>query len=64
MTRDVRQGERLALADVIVPHDSALFRLRVQQESLTAEDWMMETRKAVANNGMDRTVEITPLSRL
>jgi predicted homoserine dehydrogenase-like protein len=65
MTRDVCQGERLALADVAVPRGTALFRLRVQQEALTAEDWMMETRRAVANSPtMEETVELAAVSRL
>lgn len=65
MTRDVCQGERLALADVAVPRGTALFRLRVQQEALTAEDWMMEKRRAVANSPtMEETVELAAVSRL
>ncbi len=64
MARDVRQGQRLTLADVLVPRDTALFRLRVQQDALTSEDWMMEKRKSVANAIMDEVVEVPAVSRL
>ena len=60
VARDVRQGQRLTLADVLVPHDTVLFRLRTQQEALTTEDWSTETKQS-AVRGM---LELAEVSRL
>ena len=64
MARDVRQGQRLTLADVLVPRDTVLFRLRAHQEALTTEDWLMETKQSAVNATRETTVELAEVSRL
>ena len=64
MARDVRQGQRLTLVDVLVPRDTVLFRLRAHQEALTTEDWLMETKQSAVNATRETTVELAVVSRL